>query len=234
MKGTKSETETTYNGWSNYETWAVALWLDNEESTYRYWRETAQRHRDMAYASEQVKGGIWTQKEAAIFQLAGQLKDDVCNQNPLADALSMYSDLLSSALSQVDWQEIAASWLDEFEEPVLLHAYTRQQAVADGNLVDVTTTAMQAGIKYPTALTRAVWNQYVEVPDGVDGQDEDGRLWDVLWMFRMAPKSEASELLFQLRVRNDNDKPGLVELKAVCGPGDDVAPVITIMLPDED
>lgn len=28
-----------YNGWSNYETWNVKLWIDNEEGSYDYWRE---------------------------------------------------------------------------------------------------------------------------------------------------------------------------------------------------
>jgi hypothetical protein len=28
-----------YNGWSNYETWNVALWLDNEQGTYNMTRE---------------------------------------------------------------------------------------------------------------------------------------------------------------------------------------------------
>ena len=28
-------TATTYNGWANYDTWNVMLWLDNEESIYR-------------------------------------------------------------------------------------------------------------------------------------------------------------------------------------------------------
>ena len=26
---------TTYNGWTNYETWNAALWLDHDEPTYR-------------------------------------------------------------------------------------------------------------------------------------------------------------------------------------------------------
>jgi hypothetical protein len=30
-----------YNGWNTYETWAVKLWLDNEEGSYRYWTEQA-------------------------------------------------------------------------------------------------------------------------------------------------------------------------------------------------
>src|ERR1041385_631078 len=28
----------TYNGWPNYETWNVMLWMDNEEPAYRYYR----------------------------------------------------------------------------------------------------------------------------------------------------------------------------------------------------
>lgn len=28
-------TDTTYNGWANYETWNVNLWFDNEEPLYR-------------------------------------------------------------------------------------------------------------------------------------------------------------------------------------------------------
>jgi hypothetical protein len=32
-------TENKYNGWSNYETWNVALWMDNDEGNYDYWNE---------------------------------------------------------------------------------------------------------------------------------------------------------------------------------------------------
>src|SRR4051794_40044352 len=66
----------------------------------------------------------------------------------------------------------------------ILSRYTRTQAIEDGSLVDVTATAKEAGFRYPVTLTAAVWAEYVAVPDGVECQDEAGRLWDVLWMCR--------------------------------------------------
>lgn len=92
-------------------------------------------------------------------------------------------------------------------------------------------------VRFPTALTAAVFGQYVEVPEGVEAQDEAGRLWDIVWMLRYGitqSKGDGSEILFELHVRNDNRAAELVQLKAHCGPGDEAEPVITVMLPDED
>ena len=121
----------------------------------------------------------------------------------------------------------------------IIFSYTRKQALADGLQVDVTSTAKEAGIKYPVFLTRTVFDGYVVVPPGVTGQDEAGRLWDVIWMTRFfIQKSElgADRIVVELYVRNDNRKPKLVRLLAVCGALDinDPAPAITILLPDED
>ena len=116
--------------------------------------------------------------------------------------------------------------------------YTRAQALADGVLVDVTETAREAGFRYPVAVTHAVWCEYVEVPAGVEGQDESGRLWDILVMLGYAIRGnkDSSELRFRLHVRNDNRErtPPLVELKALCGPDDDGSPCITVMRITED
>ena len=38
---------TDYNGWTNYETWNVALWIDNEESSQGYWRTESQETYDV-------------------------------------------------------------------------------------------------------------------------------------------------------------------------------------------
>lgn len=122
---------------------------------------------------------------------------------------------------------------DEFD---LIHAYTRAQAIADGVLVDVSATAAEAGVKYPTAVTRAVYERCVRVPEGVEAQDEAGRAWDLVWMLRLAAtrSPDADRLHFTVLVRNDNVAPQPVRLKAMCGPGDDAEPVVTILLPDED
>lgn len=122
-----------------------------------------------------------------------------------------------------------------------VYSYSRAQAIADGVLVDVSGTpeAIEAGFKFPVAMTRAVWDQCIEVPAGVIGQDVPGRLWDLLYMLRIAIAHSAHRrdtVYLELHVRNDNreGEPPVVSLKAVCGPGDQGEPVITVMLPSED
>ena len=121
----------------------------------------------------------------------------------------------------------------------VIYSYTRAQAVADGVQVEVTKTATEAGIKFPVFLTRTVFNAYVEVPPGVTGQDEAGRLWDIVWMLRFAilrSRPGADRLPVALYVRNDNRRATLIKLIATCGPLDidDPQPAITVMMPDED
>jgi hypothetical protein len=124
-----------------------------------------------------------------------------------------------------------------FENCDLIHRYTRAEAIADGVLVDVTATAREAGIRWPVALTRAVWQRCVSVPAGVVCQDEASRLWDVLFLLALAARQgKGAVVRFGVLVRNDNSEgiPPLVRLKAVCSPGDHGEPVVTVMLPDED
>ena len=121
----------------------------------------------------------------------------------------------------------------------VIYSYTRAQAVADGVQVEVTKTAQEAGIRFPVFLTRTVFDAYVAVPPNVSGQDEAGRLWDVVWMLRFAilrAKPGVDRIPVALYVRNDNHAAKLVKLIATCGPLDidDPQPAITVMMPDED
>ena len=105
-------------------------------------------------------------------------------------------------------------------------------------LIDVSATAKEACIRYPVALTRAVWERCVTIPPGVHCQDEAGRLWDVLWLLRLAVGrgGDGSEGRLGVHVRSDNEerRPPLVRLKALCGPNDDGSPCITVMMLEED
>ena len=120
-----------------------------------------------------------------------------------------------------------------------VYQYTRAMAIADGVLIDVSDMAKEAGYKYPVAMTNTAYQKCVAVPENLKGeQDEDGRLWDVLWMSRfrkIIPGSEGTTAMFEVLVQTKpGRKPERVTLKAVCGPGDTAAPVITMMLPGED
>jgi hypothetical protein len=140
-------------------------------------------------------------------------------------------------------------------EPIF--AYTRAQAIADGVLVDLTTATdaqghplcQQAGFKVPVAITRAAWARTIEaggtwksegeagVLELKGGQSLTGRLWDLLSMLRAASGQAANtdRVHFQVLVDVNGDghhEP--VKLWALCGPGDDARPVITIMLEGED
>jgi len=104
----------SYNGWANYETWAVVLWLDNDEGSYRYCRELAERAIDEAGDCRQVEQGIWTEEQAARFTLADALEQEHTEGMP--ELSGVYSDLLLSALGSVDWHEVAAHYIDGVRE----------------------------------------------------------------------------------------------------------------------
>ena len=86
---------TDYNGWKNYETWNIALWLNNDEGTYNYMLELAQEARDEE-------------------DLASKIEDFLDDNNPLATASpSLYQDILGASLRSADLREIAKSFLEE-------------------------------------------------------------------------------------------------------------------------
>ena len=91
-----------YNGWHNYETWVTALWIDNDYGSYQYRCELVEQVREEH-----------EDKEKQENCLASNLKDWIESQNPLAENADLFTDLLNSALSEIDWQEIAENFLAE-------------------------------------------------------------------------------------------------------------------------
>lgn len=88
-------TDKTYNGWTNYETWVVALWMDNEQGVQQMWHETA---RDVGSAVE----------------LADMVKES--HEQNAPEVTGVFADLQNAALAEVDWLEIARNLLDAVKE----------------------------------------------------------------------------------------------------------------------
>ena len=128
----------------------------------------------------------------------------------------------------------------------IISCYTRANAIEDGILIEVPKEfSKEAGITFPVGYTIGL-SEYVE-PDEIaemPGQSRDGRLWDLLYMFRTAVKASKTssdrlnyKVIFQMRKQIHNKKitvPETITVYAVCGPGDHGEPVITLMLPGED
>ena len=124
----------------------------------------------------------------------------------------------------------------------IIHTYSRAQAIEDAVLIDVSEMAREAGIKFPVAVTVNLFKTFIEPAPALTsfGQSTEGRLGDVLSVFRFAAKAHSgSSLHFKVSFVTGTATSGsivnrTVTLKALCHPGDDMEPVITIMLPEED
>lgn len=73
-----------YNGWSNWETWNINLWVMNDEGLYASWK---------SFLMEDEKE--WTDYLAEFFveEVVITTEDGVRHDNP-----------------RIDWQELADNW----------------------------------------------------------------------------------------------------------------------------
>jgi hypothetical protein len=122
---------------------------------------------------------------------------------------------------------------------------SRAGAIADGTLVEVPAAlAAEAGFTCHVALTRAAWEDCVAWAPADNArkgtvQDQDGRLWDVLWLASLACRRAAARVRVDFtvyRVPRDGkgQKARPVPLASRAGPGDDGELVVTVMQPGED
>jgi hypothetical protein len=106
--------DTGYNGWTNYPTWCVNLWLSNDEGLYR---EALERTSETVANPPRVSE-YWNDEQTARYNVADTLKDWVCDGlvPDEYDGASFVSDLLGYALDQVNWDEIADAWIEQVQE----------------------------------------------------------------------------------------------------------------------
>lgn len=103
--------DSKYNGWTNYETWVVKLWMDNEQPSSEYWAETA---RELWDTTEDIADRSVHARILLADRLKDeheQSKDDILSNSQMTS--SVWADLLGAALGSVNWFEIADSLLTD-------------------------------------------------------------------------------------------------------------------------
>ena len=98
----------SYNGWSNYETWVVNLWIDNDKSSQEEMQEKAKE-----FMQESIDKGcdIDSMRNDACCSLAESIKD--MHEENTPETVGVFADLLNAALGSVDWYEIAKHYIDD-------------------------------------------------------------------------------------------------------------------------
>ena len=95
------DNDSTYQGWTNYPTWAVHLWLSNDEGLY----DDARR----------IVNAEWSDYDAgiALKEYIEELSEVIA---PNIFGASFVADIYGWALALVDWHEIAEAFRDEEDD----------------------------------------------------------------------------------------------------------------------
>lgn len=95
----------SYNGWTNYETWAVHLWLTNEKGSYLHWKE---RTREILANQSEADDDA----PSALARLGDEIREAVHEECAITKA-NLAADLMNAALSEIDWCEIAQDFIED-------------------------------------------------------------------------------------------------------------------------
>lgn len=80
-----------YSGWTNYETWLVKLWIDNDEAI-------------------SINVSNLCKKKFEFESMKADALKDMIEECIDEDEASLKLDLISSALGRVNWKEICESY----------------------------------------------------------------------------------------------------------------------------
>ena len=89
----------SYNGWSNYETWSVSSWLDNDEQSQRFLYNLSNDLRLDMYGKIQI--------------LQGYVDNGLSLSADIESTPGIIRDLVTYALSNVHWEEIVEAHIEK-------------------------------------------------------------------------------------------------------------------------
>ena len=107
----------TYNGWTNHETWLVNLHLTNDYDTYS---ELTEKVSEIVMKTCREVEGVWTSQEIESYLLTrvgillGVFVDDMIQQAVEQISNDMARLFIGDMVNtqSVNWEEIAHSWID--------------------------------------------------------------------------------------------------------------------------
>jgi len=104
----------TYNGWANYETWLVNVWIDNEQGSIDFWVNVAKYHYEQAKETK-----FFTRQEEAVFTFADDMKEYFEDNIPDSTEIGgLYADMLYGCMTVVDWGELATKYMEQAMESI--------------------------------------------------------------------------------------------------------------------
>jgi len=109
-------TKHEYSGWTNYETWNVKLWMDNEQASQEAWNDRARRIRAGVTKTKEPSATTEQEHQEALWLLAEQLEEHYDREADYwleSAPPCCFSDLLLASLRQVNWKEIAEHLLED-------------------------------------------------------------------------------------------------------------------------
>jgi hypothetical protein len=101
----------TYNGWKNYPTWAVNLWLENDEGLYSLAVDTVGEQ-----GGPNLRATVADALRELVEGLPIMADNDQGGAEPVDGITGFHADLLGYALDSVDWFEIADAWIEAAAE----------------------------------------------------------------------------------------------------------------------
>ena len=99
--------EEKYNGWTNRETWALNLWLTNDEGLYNMTLEMLKE----AHTRDIDNGTEIIEKIDALRDFVEELEEQVKTQCANEELISMMSDI--GSLWRVNWAEVVEAFKED-------------------------------------------------------------------------------------------------------------------------
>ncbi len=93
----------TYNGWTNYETWCLNIWIDNDQ----YLNERK---------AELIREVTLHYDDKQAYELSLLLENMVEELKDNALEVGLLSDLLGGAIGKINFFELAEHYIEDFNE----------------------------------------------------------------------------------------------------------------------